>query len=88
MLTLTIGSTQRITKIHAELPDAMFLPQRPVSEVERHNIILIPAQTVICLTLISAAALLRLDVMAIAGDVVESCTNPANNLKKLPIVGG
>jgi hypothetical protein len=87
MLTLTRGSTQRITKFHAEIPDAMFLPQQPVSEEGRHNMILIPVQTVICLTLISAAALLRLDVMAIAGGVVESCTNPTNNLKKLPIVG-
>ena len=66
----------------------MFLPQRPVSEEGHHNIISIPAQTVICLTLISAAALLRLDVVAIVGGVEETCTNPTKILKKPPIVGG
>jgi hypothetical protein len=88
MLTLTRGSTQRITKINVEIPGAMFLPQRPGSEEGRHKIILMPAQTVTCLTLISAVALLRLDVVAVAGGVVETFTNPTNNLKKLPIVGG
>ena len=88
VLTLTRGTTQSITKINAKIPGAMFLPQRPVSEEGRHKIILVPAQTVICLTLISAAALLRLNVVAIAGGVIETCTNPTNNLKKLPIVGG
>ena len=66
----------------------MFLPQRLVSEEGHHKIISMTAQTVICLTLISAAALLRLDVVAIVGGGVETCTNPTKNLKKLPIVGG
>jgi hypothetical protein len=86
-LTLTRDGTEQITKINAGRRGAILFAQGPVSEGGRLKIVSILCRTIIFLTLILAGTLILLDVVAIAGGVVETYTNPTKLLKKLPIVG-
>lgn len=86
-MTLTRDGTEQITKVNAGRRGGIVFAQGPVSERGRLRIVSILCRTVVWLTVIIAFTLMARDVIGIAGNVVETVTDPVQILRKIPGIG-
>ncbi len=88
MLTLTRDGTEQITKVNAgKRGGIIFAYGKGVSERGQVEIVSILCKTVLLLALIIAVTWFLRDVVAIAGDVIETFTDPTKIIRKIPFVG-